>query len=362
MKFTTLITALLVTTIASAQGIRKEAGEAFLEPQQKRDSVLIADQFRYGVLLENLEEGTPVSLPEFQLEKDAPLEILGSWQLDSTRISKRKEQPARYNIKASLLLTAFMGGTYELPEIPVLVGTDTLVFKAAEPLEVKELPIDMESFQAHDIKPQVKFPYTFKELFPWIIGVYLIGMIIAALILWLKYRSRKQSEEQAIKEPAHIRALRKLDEYRGEKFWKPEQQKTFYSGVTDALREYIAARYEVGAMEMTTAEIFQDLKDTDIPEDLYQEMKALFERADFVKFAKYTAPDQENAKVLPQAVRFVTSTYQQEIADQVGNDAHVMPGNDNVMPDTDNVMPDNDRASSGNVMPGNDRASEKEEE
>ena len=382
MKFTTLITALLATTIAGAQGIRKEAGEAFLEPQQKRDSVLIADQFRYGVLLENLEEGTPVSLPEFQLEKDAPLEILGSWQLDSTRISKRKEQPARYNIKASLLLTAFMGGTYELPEIPVLVGTDTLVFKAAEPLEVKELPIDMESFQAHDIKPQVKFPYTFKELFPWIIGVYLIGMIIAALILWLKYRSRKQREEEALlKEPAHIRALRKLDEYRGEKFWKPEQQKTFYSGVTDALREYIAARYEVGAMEMTTAEIFQDLKGTDIPEDLYQEMKALFERADFVKFAKYTAPDQENAKVLPQAVRFVTSTYQQEIADQVGNDAHVMPDtdrassgnvmpgndrvmpdNDRVMPDNDNVMPDNDRASSGNVMPGNDLASEKEEE
>ena len=368
MKFTTLITALLATTIAGAQGIRKEAGEAFLEPQQKRDSVLIADQFRYGVLLENLEEGTPVSLPEFQLEKDAPLEILGSWQLDSTRISKRKEQPARYNIKASLLLTAFMGGTYELPEIPVLVGTDTLVFKAAEPLEVKELPIDMESFQAHDIKPQVKFPYTFKELFPWIIGVYLIGMIIAALILWLKYRSRKQREEEALlKEPAHIRALRKLDEYRGEKFWKPEQQKTFYSGVTDALREYIAARYEVGAMEMTTAEIFQDLKDTDIPEDLYQEMKALFERADFVKFAKYTAPDQENAKVLPQAVRFVTSTYQQEIADQVGNDAHVMPDTDHVMPDNDrassgNVMPDSDRASSGNVMPGSDRASEKKEE
>lgn len=382
MKFTTLITALLVTTIAGAQGIRKEAGEAFLEPQQKRDSVLIADQFRYGVLLENLEEGTPVSLPEFQLEKDAPLEILGSWQLDSTRVSKRKEQPARYNIKASLLLTAFMGGTYELPEIPVLVGTDTLVFKAAEPLEVKELPIDMESFQAHDIKPQVKFPYTFKELFPWIIGVYLIGMIIAALILWLKYRSRKQREEEALlKEPAHIRALRKLDEYRGEKFWKPEQQKTFYSGVTDALREYIAARYEVGAMEMTTAEIFQGLKGTDIPEDLYQEMKALFERADFVKFAKYTAPDQENAKVLPQAVRFVTSTYQQEIADQVGNDTHVMPDNDrtssgNVMPGSDHVMPDNDRASGDNVMPGtdhvmpgtdhvmpgSDRASEKEEE
>ena len=72
----------------------------------------------------------------------------------------------------------------------------------------------------------------------------------------------------------------------------------------------MAARYGVGALEMTTAEIFEDLKGSDIPEDLYREMKTLFERADFVKFAKFTATDEENAQVLPQAVRFVTSTYQ----------------------------------------------------
>ena len=42
-------------------------------------------------------------------------------------------------------------------------------------------------------------------------------------------------------------------------------------------------------------------------------MKSLFERADFVKFAKFTATDEENATVLPQAVHFVTATYEQEI-------------------------------------------------
>ncbi|MBR0361054.1 MAG: hypothetical protein IIX35_01595, partial [Paraprevotella sp.] len=39
--------------------------------------------------------------------------------------------------------------------------------------------------------------------------------------------------------------------------WVPEKQKAFYSGITDALREYIAARYGISAMEMTTAEIFK---------------------------------------------------------------------------------------------------------
>ena len=316
MKRLFIISLLLAGTLAGAQSLRKEAGSCFLEPLEARDSVLVADQLRYGFRLENVTEGTPLALPELKFEKDAPLEIVGSWQLDSIRVSKRKETPARYDIRASLLLTAWMGGSYTLPDIPILMDGDTLVFKApAEPLEVTELPVDMESFQAHDIKDQVKFPYTLAELFPWIYGGIMVLLALTALILFLRYREKK-TEEIRQAEPAHIRALRQLDKYRGQQYWKPEQQKVFDSGVTDALREYIASRYGVGALEMTTAEIFHDLKNSDIPEDLYQEMQALFERADFVKFAKFTATDQENATVLPQAIRFVTTTYQTEIEEE----------------------------------------------
>ena len=342
MKWKLIISALLLPALCYAGGRRVEAGETFLEPLQKRDSVLIADQLRYGVVLQNVKENTPLALPEFKMEKDSPLEIVGSWQLDSTRVSRKKESPARYDIRASIVLSAFWGGTYELPDIPVLLAGDTLVFHAAEPLEVKELPVDMENFQPNDIKPQVKFPYTFKEVFPWVLGVLVLAALIYLLVRWLLSR-RKAAIEKENAEPAHIRALRKLDAFRSDKFWAPEKQKTFYSGVTDALREYIASRFGVGAMEMTTAEIFEGLKGTDVPADLYEEMKDLFERADFVKFAKFTASDEDNAKVLPGAVRFVTTTYQQEIAGQAGNDEK-KAGNDET------------------IMPGNDRASQKEKD
>ena len=315
MKGLTLISALLLPAVLLAEGLRKEAGDTFLEPLQKRDSMLIADQFRYGIELKDVTEETPLALPVFELEKETPLKIVTSWQMDSTRVSKRKESPARYDIKAYMVMTAFMGGTYELPDIPVLLDGDTLIFKAHEPLEVKELPIDMETFEPNDIKGQVKFPYTFKEVFPWVAGI-LLGLAAIASLVYYLIRRRKAAEGAKASDPPHIRALRQLDKLRGEKYWKPEQQKFFYSGVTDALREYIAARYGVGAMEMTTAEIFEDLKGSDIPKDLYEEMKELFERADFVKFAKYIASDEDNAKVLPGAVRFVTETYQQEIAEE----------------------------------------------
>ena len=67
---------------------------------------------------------------------------------------------------------------------------------------------------------------------------------------------------------------------------------------------------------MTTAEIFEDMKGTDAPKELLDELKELFERADFVKFAKFVASDEDNAATLPLAVRFVTATYQSEITNE----------------------------------------------
>ncbi len=311
-------------------GRRIEAGPSFLEALQKRDSVLVLDQFKYGLELKDIPEGTPIGLPSLDEEKrnntveKGKMLILSDWQLDSVKVSSRKDTVARYDIKAYFKISPLVPGEFELYPLEALVGKDTLVF-IRQTLTVTEPSIDLETFEPNDIKPQVLFPYTFREIAPYLGGLILLGLLVWLLVMWIRKR-QKEAQEKLIQEPPHIRALRKLDKYRTDKYWDPKYQKTFYSGVTDALREYIAARYEVGAMEMTTAEIFAGLKGSDIPKDLYQEMKDLFERADFVKFAKYIASDEDNAKVLPGAVRFVTTTYQQEIADQASNDGQT--GND----------------------------------
>jgi len=140
--------------------------------------------------------------------------------------------------------------------------------------------------------------------------------------VWLIRRSRRKAEEEARKDPPHIIALREIDKYRSDKYWAPERQKAFYSGITDALKNYIDARFGVDAPEMTTADLFKALKrEKDLTPELYAETKSLFETADFVKFAKFTVADEENAKVLPTAVRFVTSTYQAEIEENGGEEA-----------------------------------------
>ena len=320
----TYILTVLLSVAASAQGKMIQMGQTFVQPLQERDSVLIADQIFYGFELEKVEEGTRFAFPQVKDTLMTNIRIVGQWQMDTVKASKAKKgQPRLLDLKAGLTITSFDEGIYYLPPLAVQRLSkdgvlDTLVFEPQK-LEIKTMPVDTATFKPHDIKEPIRYPVTFAEVAPWVAGgLALAGLI--ALIVWLviRYR-RKHNPEYIKKDPAHIIALRKLDKYRGNALWAPEKQKTFYSGITDTLREYIADRYGIGAMEMTTAEIFNDMKNTDAPADLLEELKELFDRADFVKFAKFTASDEDNAKALPSAVRFVTSTYQTELEDENEN-------------------------------------------
>ena len=304
-----------------ANGKLIQMNGSFLQPLQERDSVLIADQILYGFELQQVEEGTQYAFPQFKDTLMTNIRIVEDWRVDTLKVKKQKKnQPKLIDLRAGITITSFDEGIYILPPLAVLRMNgegvvDTLVFDPQR-LEVKTMPVDTATFQPHDIKGQMTYPVTFREVAPWVAGgLALVGLIALAVWLIMKY-SRRNDPEYIHKDPPHIVALRKLDRYRGNAMWIPEKQKVFYSGITDTLREYISDRYGISAMEMTTAEIFHDMKTTDAPEELLGELKELFERADFVKFAKFVASDEDNASALPLAVRFVTATYQNEISNE----------------------------------------------
>ena len=300
-------------------------GDAFMRPMQKRDSIYVGDRLEYGFELNDVKKGTVFSLQDFKSLPADTLALVRDWKVDTLKFRRRQ---GLMDIRGSVVLAPFEEGDFHLP--PMLVQRqldgkiDTLRFETPE-FHVAEFPLDSARLAENALAPLARYPLTYAELFPWLAGadILLIALIVA-IVLW---RRRARREEEKPSEPAHITALRKLDTYRGNQYWAPEKQKGFYSGVTDALREYMAARYGVDAMESTTAEIFEDLKKTDLSKELYIDLKDLFERSDFVKFAKFTATDEENAQVLPLAVRFVTTTYEQEIADQASNDGKTVNEN-----------------------------------
>ena len=312
------VTLAVQDTVKVPSGMSIPMNGVFLQPLQERDSVLIADQLLYGFELKQVEEGTRFSLPEWKNDERGGVQAVSPWIVDTVRIKNQKKgMPRLLDIRSSLLITSFDEGVYDLPQN--MVGRlsndgviDTLVFDPMR-LEVKTMPVDTATFVPHDIKGQIRYPVTVAEVIPWVVAFWIVSIIVIVISCLVIMHKRKGDPAYVRKDPAHIVALRELDKYRGSKMWVPEKQKVFYSGVTDALREYISSRYGVSAMEMTTAEIFADMKSSDVPKELLSEIQELFERADFVKFAKYVASDEDNASVLPLAVRFVTETYQTEV-------------------------------------------------
>ena len=307
--------------VSASKGSVLPVKGAFLQQLQERDSVLVADQLLYGFELKGVREGTLLALPELPEKQDYRLMFLSPWRLDTLRTVKSKDgNPGLLDLKGSVVITSFEEGLYELPQIALQRlspdgVTDTLVFDPVR-LEVKTMPVDTATFVPHDIKGQIRYPVTLMEIVPWIGLFWAVAvLVILAVCLFMMYR-RSTDPENVRRDPAHIVALRRLDRYRGTGMWAPEKQKAFYSGVTDTLREYMSERFDVSAMEMTTAEIFEQLKEKEMPEGLRKEVRELFDRADFVKFAKYVASDDDNASALPVAVRFVTETYQAEVEEE----------------------------------------------
>ena len=327
LSIAALIAVFLASSVSRAQGLKEVEG-SFLEPLQQRDSILVADQLRYGFTLEDVAEGTELRMQDYSKAFGDTLVVVRNWQVDTLKtIREGRKGPVRYNLRGDVVLAPFEAGTYHLPQIAIqrisAAGVvDTLVFDP-QVMEVKTMPVDTTTFVPHDIKGQMRYPLTFAEVLPYLIGLLLLaGLVVLAVLL-----IRRRKEAQGVgshRDPAYIVALRKLDAFRGDKYWAPDKQKAYYSGITDTLREYIAETFGIDAKEMTTAEIFDALKgDERLTEELYGSTKELFELADFVKFAKHVADDSENAAALPLSVRFVTSTYQsvlEEETPQSGNE------------------------------------------
>lgn len=307
-------------------------GDAYIRQLMKRDSIVVADQLEYGVNIDFVSDSTSYAFPDLKSLQDAGMVVIRDWQIDTLRtgdgrrkmLRRRAVGPVRgYN--ASLVIAPFLEGSFGIPALQVEMktggSTDTLVFNPVS-FEVAEIPVDTSSFTIHDIKNQIRYPVTVEEVAPWAAAAWLTAALaIAAVCIVMIRRSRSRSDSGP-RDPAYIVALRKLEHYRSDRNWAPEKQKHFYSGVTDALKEYIDERFGIDAPEMTTAELFASLaKEDSVTPELWSELKDMFERADYVKFAKYTASEDENSATVPAAVRFVTSTWQFDKNPEDGEEA-----------------------------------------
>ena len=237
----------------------------------------------------------------------AGVELLNLSKADSTQIETN-----RLVIKQDLLITSFDSALYLLPPLKVIDGVDT-VYSNQVALKVSTLPVNAENPEEYfDIKQVWKPPFVWADYLPILLGILLILLLAAAAWYgWKRWKEQKSLipfKKEEPKLPPHEQAIKELDAIREQKLWQQGLSKAYYTQITETLRRYIDGRFGINAMEMTSGEILDLIRQNDEAKPLYENLRQILSLADFVKFAKMNPLPDENDLSLANAYRFVEQT------------------------------------------------------
>ena len=211
----------------------------------------------------------------------------------------------------TLTLTSFDGNLYHLPPFKVKVNNKEV--KSADlALKVVEMEVDtthMEKFFGPKDVQDNPFQWSDWSLSFWL-SVLMLVLAALGYYLYLRLRSNKPviAHIKIVKRLLpHQKAMKEIEQIKADKMVMSENQKEYYTKLTDTLRKYIEERYGFSAMEMTSSEIIDRLMSTGDQQSL-DELRQLFTTADLVKFAKYSTMINENDANLVSAIDFINQT------------------------------------------------------
>lgn len=281
-----------------------------IEVKARLDSTRLLIGAQTTITLEAIKpRGKSVVFPFLKDTITRAIEVLQVSSLDSTVLEDDKMLMSK-----ALTITSFDSGYHVMPPFEFFTenkngGVDTLRSNTLA-LEVSLVPVDTAE-AIKPIKAPEEIPFTFREAIPYI----LVAILVLALALGLYFyqKNRKKPEQKAtvptVQEPAHRIALRALDELKEKKLWQSGQVKNYHARITDILRAYVEQRYQIAAVEKTSAEIIHAFRLSGLDQKVpFEEFERILRLSDAVKFAKGQPSVAENMKSLEMAYDFVKKT------------------------------------------------------
>ena len=301
-KLFSIILLSLFSILSFAQSVRQEIDSV---------EIFIGSQAHLKVAVQ-AKKGQKVVMPVFkQYEEITPgVEVLDNGVEKTAELDNNSVETSR-----EYTLTSFEDTLYYIPAIKVQV--DGKEYKGKN-LALKVLTCEVDTahpenfFPPHDVQAP---PFDFNEwrqvfilailgLLSFLLAFYFYKRLKENKPLKLKFNFRKKLTpyEQALKD---INTLKTSGSVHS------DNQKEYYSALTDSLRNYIESRFGFNAKEMISTEIIEALQKQNEAK-MINELKQLFETADLVKFAKYEVELSENDLNLTNAIQFVTTTKPEE--------------------------------------------------
>ncbi len=182
-------------------------------------------------------------------------------------------------------------------------------------LTVLDVDIDTTTAEIRDIAPIEKVPYTFWEIFRWVLlGLGILALSFAGWWFWKKWKSG-QVREWLSSEPVDSRtpeerALDNLEALRQKQLWQAGRTKEYHTELTDTVRTFIEESTGIRATDMTSDETIEEMDNGNwnVESNL---LRDIFTTADLVKFAKSEPLPHEHDRSMTEAVEFVKSLWEQ---------------------------------------------------
>ena len=280
--------------------------------------ILIGDQLRLLLEIEKPKD-LDIEFPKISDAITSQIEVVNRSKIDTLKLDSK----VREKLIQSYYITSFDSGIHQIPSFFFKLKDGKMLDSAATlalAFEVHTMKIDTIKGPV-DIKVPYDAPVTLKEVTPYILGIILIAAILFFIFYYMKWKKKNvpifvRPEKPA--DPAHVLALRELDRIKTQKLWQQEKLKQYYSEVADTIRTYIERRFDVPAMEFTSAETIGSFRQNKnmVDESSLDQLQHILSLADLVKFAKYTPLPDDNNLTLRNAYFFVNQTKIEEVKAQ----------------------------------------------
>ena len=177
------------------------------------------------------------------------------------------------------------------------IATTTNETAPSEATTGEEEPLE----DIRDIRPAVDLPVATWQI------VALASIVLAILLILLYLLRKHHKNKQAIfiipVDPYH-KALQELES--ALQLIQRLDQRPFATGITDAVRGYLAAVFSLPAPECTTEEVLEQLPNVALlTEEIRQNITHLLQQCDLAKFTKLQFDQPERLKLYQQAKEFI---------------------------------------------------------
>ena len=276
--------------------------------EQTIDSIgIFIGQQAHMTVSATADKGAKVNFPEWKVNTY----LVPGIELLAIEGDTAKASDGQVKISRRLTITSFDENIYALPPVEVKVNGKAY---SGQQLALKVVTVDVDTLHPNNFYPPKDVqnnPFLWSEwksIFWLSVLMVLLSLVGCWLLMRLKANKPIITSIRIIKRVLpHQKAMKAIDQIKAEHMTASEDQKQYYTRLTDTLRQYINERFGFNATEMTTSEIIYNLQQSG-DQTMINELKDLFETADLVKFAKYSTLMGENDLNLVNAINFIDQT------------------------------------------------------